>query len=204
MRRRRLLAILGSGVALAAGGGGLAWSLRLERWAAPRILDDVQALPRRQWAIVLGATVRDDGTPSAVLGDRLEVARRLLAAGRVEQLLLSGNDHTEPHGEVAVMTRALVAAGIDPSVLVGDPDGVRTLATMRNARDRFGIAVAAICTQRFHLPRALWLAQAVGIDAIGVAADLQPYSHATRDGLREHAARVRAWIDVAVLGRAGG
>lgn len=200
MRRRTVL--LGSaGLGLGAAIGSFGFSWWLERWAAAQIEDDVQAVPRQPWAIVLGATVRDDGTPSVVLADRLDVAAALLRAGRVERVLLSGNDGTTPHGEVAVMRAYLVAAGVPHAQLADDPAGLRTLDTLRNARDHFGIAVAAICTQRFHLPRALWLARAVGIDAIGVAADRHAYAHATKDGIREHFARTRAWLDVAVLRR---
>ncbi len=200
--RRRTLLLGGAGLGLGATAASFGFSWWLERWAGSRIEDDIQAVERLPWAIVPGATVRDDGTPSVVLADRLDVAAALVRAGRVERVLVSGNDGTRPHGEVAVMREHLLAAGVPRAQLAEDPVGLRTLDTLRNARDRLGIAVAAICTQRFHLPRALWLADAVGIDATGVAADRNAYAHATKDAIREHFARTRAWLDVAVLRRA--
>lgn len=201
MRRRRLLALLGASVGVL-GGVGLVWSWRLRQAAARRTWARIEEIPHAPWAIVPGARVREDGRPSTVLEDRLAGALALLDAGAVERVLVSGNNRTTPHGEVDVMVAWMAGAGVVAPVLARDDHGDRTVDTMRNASREHGIARAIVCTQAFHLPRSLYLADAAGIDAHGLATDPRAYANATRDALREQLASMRALFDVELLGRA--
>lgn len=138
-------------------------------------------------AIVPGAYVFPDGTPSDMLADRLAAALELVRAGRVSSVIASGGPQ-----EVAGMQAWLEQRGV---TVIADPAGLRTWATMLGAA-RLGVKRAVICTQRFHLPRALYLARAAGIDAVGLVADARRYRGAGYNRSREACARLRALLDV--------
>lgn len=148
--------------------------------------------------IVLGAGVATDGTPSQVLGDRLETALALFREGRAPRILLTG-DHASPdYDEVAAMRRWLEARGVPRDALVLDGAGVDTFSSIARARTVYGAERAIVVTQAFHLPRAVWLARAMGIDAEGVTADKRTYRGALWFQLREVISRTKAWLDVGV------
>ncbi|MBL9101777.1 MAG: YdcF family protein [Myxococcales bacterium] len=154
----------------------------------------VLEVPPRAWAIVPGAFVFKDGTPSDVLADRLTAALELVRAGRAAQVLVSGGPD-----EVVGMQRWLEERGV--AAVRADPEGLRTWATMQRAAEVFEIREAVVCTQRFHLPRSLYLARAAGISAIGLVADRGAYDGALYNASRERLARMRAWLDVAWASR---
>lgn len=147
-------------------------------------------------AIVLGARVWPSGRPSLMLKDRLETALELYRNGRVEKLLVSGDDSLPSQCEVTVMAQWLVDRGIPADRIIRDPSGKRTFLTMLNARHA-GVRQALIVTQRFHLPRALWLAKSQGIEAAGIPADRHPYPRRLyiRVWAREIGARVVAFFE---------
>lgn len=133
--------------------------------ATSRWIHGVPDAPTAELAIVLGAGVRADGTPSPVLAARVEAGVELLRRGAVQRLLMSGAD-----GEPQAMRRHAVALGAPPDAILIDAGGTRTFETCRRARARFGVSRALVVTQAFHLPRALFLCSSLGIDASGVVA----------------------------------
>lgn len=135
---------------------------------------------RGEAALVLGSPVRRGLTP--ILADRVATAARLFHQGQVARLVLTGSTSAETGDEVAAMACAALAAGVPAAALDRDPLGRHTFESIENARARPGPLV--VVTQRFHLPRALYLCERLGIDAVGVAADLRVYS-----GLREYQRR---------------
>jgi SanA protein len=139
-------------------------------------------------AIVPGAYVFPDGTPSDMLADRLAAALALVRAGTVLRVIASGGPQ-----EVAGMVAWLEQRGV--ADVVADPAGVRTWETMRGAA-QLGVQRVVICTQRFHLPRALYLGRAAGLDAVGLVADARGYRGASHNASREACARMRALLDV--------
>lgn len=153
--------------------------------------------------IVLGAGVGPDGV-SSVLADRLETALSLFRDGRGKRVLLTGDGGSRYYDEVSAMKKYLVARGVPEDALVLDPAGTDTFNSMARARGVFGVERGIVVTQAFHLPRALWLARAMGIDADGVAADKRTYRGAIWFSLRECVSRPKAWIDVGVRRRARG
>jgi len=161
----------------------------IERASAGCLFEQVEDVPRRAWVIVPGAFVFKDGTPSDVLADRLAAALLLVRAGCVGRVLVSGGPD-----EVVGMHRWLVDRGVID--VVEDAGGLRTWATMMRAAADFKIGEAVVCTQRFHLPRSLYLARAAGIDAVGLVADLRAYHGSLYNNSRERLARMRAWLDV--------
>ena len=161
-----------------------------------------QVLIKRQAAIVLGAGVSPDGSPSPVLEARLEAARALYEQGSVERVLVSGDHAKKGYNEVAVMFTWLLEHGVEDKDLFVDHAGLRTLDSMYRARHLFGIEEAYVCTQRFHLDRAIFLGEAYGIDTIGVSAEFpgQAPLH-FKANARELVARAVAVADVYLLGR---
>jgi SanA protein len=153
------------------------------------VYDAVADVPQHAYAIVPGALVRDDGTPSVALVDRLEGARALFAAGRIAAIFVSGD--TRSFDEDGVMQRWLVDHGVPAARIRRDGTGYRTRDTMENAKS-VGITDAVICTQAFHLPRSLAWAQHVGIDAVGLIVD----RHVVRGRLREIFARTLAMFEI--------
>lgn len=161
----------------------------------------LDTVPEREVALVLGAKIWGD-QPSHMLEDRLAAALALYQSGRCEKLILSGAHHREDYDEVGVMRRWLEARGVSPDDIYLDHAGLRTLDSMVRAKQVFGVDELIVVSQDFHVPRAVYLAGSVGLDAIAVAAPARydyPALLVRRNALRERVASTRAWLDVHVL-----
>lgn len=191
--RRWLAGALGAAVAL--GGAALATNGWITSYARPYLFQQTADAPRREVAIVLGARVYGDGTPSPVLEDRLATALDLYRDEKVAKILVSGEHLSRDYDEVGAMWRWLEERGADARDVFLDHAGLRTLDTMERARLVFGVRSATVCTQRFHLARAVFLARRAGMDAVGVVADRRIYQRARRDRLREYFARSVSFFD---------
>ena len=157
----------------------------------------VAEVPPATVAIVPGALVEPDGDMSAMLADRVRQAAALWHAGTVEKILVSGDHGRWAYDEPGTMRRALVADGVSPRDVFEDHAGFETWATMVRARSIFGVRDAVVVTQGFHMPRALYLADAAGIDATGLTADLHEWGFQGRkSAVREVLSRVKALVDV--------
>ena len=165
-----------------------------------RLFQAVPDVPKRYVAIVLGAGVVD-GAPSDVLADRLATALALYKAGRIERFLVTGDHGLPDYDEVAAMQRYLLDAGVPATAIFLDHAGFRTLDSMVRAKEVFQVEGAVVVTQAFHLARAVYLARAQGIDAVGIAADRRTYVFSGWYALRERLARVQAMLDAKGLGR---
>jgi vancomycin permeability regulator SanA len=172
----------------------MAVNLLIVHDASPYIVRDPGAAPSAPVAILLGAGIQSDGTPSPMLADRLDTALLLYREGKATSLLLSG-DGRSGDNEVAAMRSYLTARGVPETDLLIDPKGFTTNDSMVRAKDIFHITSALIPTQRFHLSRAVYLARSQGISATGVPADIQHYS-TIEPTVREWAARVKAFFIV--------
>ncbi|WP_437681127.1 SanA/YdcF family protein [Sorangium sp. So ce131] len=182
-----LLLVLAGGAAL---GGARLWVGR-----SAEIYRDAGAVPPREVAIVPGALVWPDGTPSPVLADRLAAALELHRAGKVRRILVSGDHGRVDYDEPNAMRAWLVRRGVPSGDVFMDHAGLRTLDTMQRAARVFGVRDAVVCTQAFHLPRALYLARAAGFPAVGYAADRRVYANAERDAQRELLATALTLLD---------
>lgn len=160
--------------------------------------DDVGDVPHAQVAIVLGALVQPDGQMSTMLADRVHQAAALWRRGKVDRILVSGDHHHWAYDEPDTMRDALEGEGVPARVIFTDHAGFDTWATMVRARKVFGVRSAVVVTQGFHMPRALYLAHAAGLDATGLTADLHGYGKQGEiSDVREALARVKAVADVA-------
>ncbi len=142
--------------------------------------------------LVLGAGVREDGTASPMLSDRVSVACDLYTAGDTAgvPLLMSG-DHTGDYNEVAVMKTLAIEAGVPSEDIFLDHEGYSTYESLRRAKEVFGAKKVVIVSQGYHLYRALFIARELGLEAIGCPADLRDYYLQTRYELREKLARFK-------------
>jgi SanA protein len=162
--------------------------------ARGHVVDNPAKAPTVQTAIVLGAQVEDDGSLSPMLQDRMDMAVRLYKMGKVKQLLVSGANTPQAYMQVDVMRAYAIKKGVPARAVISDNAGFTTYATMQRARDVFHVGPSLIVTQRFHSARAVYLAQAFGIQATCVTSDLTHYPLGTRikSSVREYLARVKA------------
>ncbi|MBK9924207.1 MAG: YdcF family protein [Anaerolineales bacterium] len=131
-------------------------------------VDDV---PTKRVAIVFGAEVKKDGTPSVVLRDRIETAVVLYKSGKVEKLLMSGDNRFVDYNEPEAMRQYAVSLGIPDEAIVLDYAGRRTYDTCYRAKEIFQVDSAILVTQGFHLSRSLFLCNSFGVESVGVGAD---------------------------------
>lgn len=171
-------------------------NLVITRSAASHIVATPEEAPVATAAIVLGARVFPDGTPSPMLADRLDTGIKLYKLGKVQKLLLSGDHGQTTYDEVNTMLRYVLARGVPDQDVFTDHAGFDTYDTMYRARDVFKVKSALIVTQKFHLSRAVYAARKLGLEATGVVSDIQSYPSEWRFHLREWAARVKAFMQL--------
>jgi SanA protein len=166
-------------------------------YARPRLYS-IETSPVRPVAIVFGAGLRRDGTPTLVLRDRVETAVELYKSGKVSKLLMSGDNRFEYYNEPGAMREYAIQLGVPEEDIVQDFAGRRTYDTCYRAGAIFGVKEAVLVTQLFHLPRALYLCNKLGVEAVGVEADRANYRKLARFvwNIRELPATLTAWVEI--------
>lgn len=182
-------------LALIAGIGPWLWTQVL---AAKRSYT-VDAAPVRDVALVLGAGLNPDGTPSRYLAGRLDEAYQLYQDHKVKVILVSGDNRTENYSEPEAMRSYLKKRGIPARDVVADYAGLNTYDSCYRARNIFGVNSVTVVTQQYHLPRAISACRMAGIkDAIGVGNEQPHNSRTWRQGwLRELPADIKLLWDTA-------
>lgn len=160
------------------------------------IMSSIDTAPHAEVAIILGAGVSLNGTPSSVLEDRVLTAIDLYKQGKVSKILMSGSNPTITNNEVNPIRKILIAEGIPAEDIFLDHAGFDTYSTMYRAKEVFKISSAIIVTQEFHLSRAVYTARGLGINAYGLAADRGQYS--IKNYLRELLSRPNAFINLLI------
>lgn len=153
---------------------------------------------KAQAAMVLGASVKADGTPSDALRDRLLVGLALYQDRAVDKILITGDDGAFRRDEIQVMKKFLLDNQVPEADILVDGQGYRTYESCKNAVKKFGLQSAVIVTQRFHMARALYLCENLGLKSQGVTSDLQKYQRGFYFWLRDLAASLKAWWDIHV------
>jgi vancomycin permeability regulator SanA len=156
------------------------------------------AVPPAPVALVLGAGLNRDGTPGVVLQDRVRMAVELYETGKVKKILMSGDNSTDYYDEPTAMGDFAIALGVPAEDIVLDYAGRRTYDSCYRAGAIFGVEKVIVVTQYYHLHRALFLCDALGLDAAGVAADesVYPRSRYTAWRVREVLASIKACWDI--------
>jgi vancomycin permeability regulator SanA len=197
-RRWLRRAVVAGGIAAVLGllsvAGGEIWV----RTAAHGHVYSEADVPSAPVALVLGAEVYADGSPSPFLAARLDIAKRLLDAGKVKAVLLSGDNRRWKYDEPADMEVYLIARGVPASQIVLDYAGFDTYDSCSRAHRIFGVNQAIVVTQSFHIDRAVALCRTLGVNATGIGdSTVKIYTGPwRRDVIRERGANVKAVLDV--------
>ena len=171
-RRKILLTILGLGLSLVFFFSLWPWLVNKYYHRFIYLPDEI---PAERVAIVFGARVHSDGRLSAMLQDRVEIAVQLYESGRVQKLLLSGDNRFADYDEPGRMMAYAIRRGVPAEDIQPDYAGRRTYDTCYRAKAIFQLDSAVLVSQEFHLPRALFTCRNLGIEAVGVPADLRRY-----------------------------
>ncbi|NOT62852.1 MAG: DUF218 domain-containing protein [Acidobacteria bacterium] len=174
------------------------------RWlaqrAASRVFTTVEAAPARNVAVVLGTAAKTyGGYANPFFQHRIEAAAALYHAGKIRHLILSGDNHIKAYDEPSDMRAALLERAVPESAMTLDYAGFRTLDSLARAQAVFGQTQIIVISDGFHLPRALFLAEAFKLDAVGFASRPVAEVYARKTVWREYFARVKAVLDVYAL-----
>ncbi len=185
------------GLSIGMGSFVLLWPWLVDRYYQ-RLVYSQQDVPAERVAIVFGARVYSDGRLSAMLQDRVETAVQLYQAGKVQKILMSGDNRFEDYDEPGRMMEYAINLGVPAEYIQPDYAGRRTYDTCYRAKAIFQLHSAVLVTQDFDLPRALFTCRNLGVEAVGVSANLRDYHPVSiRWSIsREFLATIRALVDV--------
>ncbi len=169
-------------------------------WASRgRIHSDVANLKPTKVGLVFGTTDRISGRENLYFRYRIDAAEKVWRAGKIDTLIVSGDNRSRFYNEPEKMKHALVARGIPADRIVCDYAGLRTLDSVVRAKEIFGADSVLFISQRFQNERAIYLAKAHGMDAHGFNARDVESQAGFKTRLREVGARVKMWLDVNFL-----
>lgn len=172
------------------------WLLQANR---ARIFSTLTVVPARSVSVVLGTAPLVGRWKNPFFEGRMDAAAQLWHAGKVRHLLVSGDNSRHDYDEPTAMRDALIARGVPARAITLDYAGFRTLDSLGRAREIFGLRELIIVTDDWHQPRALFLAHAAGLDALGVSSADVPWNMSAKTRIREWLSRVKAVADVCVL-----
>ena len=164
--------------------------------ASERILSQEEAskLANVDCIVILGCLVKADGTPSDMLEDRLKTGIYLYEAGVSPKILMSGDHGQREYNEVGTMKAFAIAAGVPSEDVFMDHAGFSTYESIYRAKEIFGAKKIVIVTQEYHLTRAIYIAEALGLEAYGVPADIRTYRNQIVRDVRELLARAKDFV----------
>ena len=165
-----------------------------------RIYTEVDKVTKYPVAIVFGAGLKPDGTPNDMLKDRLDTAVELYSQGKIEKFLLSGDNSLEEYNEPQAMYEYLTEKKLIPKEdVVRDYAGLRTYDTCIRAKEIWGIKEAILISQGYHLSRAIYTCNTLGVKSAGYSATKYPYVGERYYKLREVIALHKAVIDLFIF-----
>jgi SanA protein len=165
-----------------------------------RLFASVADLPPTEVGLVFGTTDRVSGRENLYFRYRIDAAVRVWKSGKIKTLIVSGDNRSQYYNEPEKMRQALVERGIPSKRIVSDYAGLRTLDSVVRAKEIFGAHSILFISQRFQNERAIYLAEANGIDAYGFnAQDVDTQAGGLKTKIREVGARVKMWLDVNFL-----
>ena len=180
-------------------GGGLVLGVNahVRQTTAGRIITQEEAaeLTDVDCVLVLGCGIREDGTPSHMLEDRLKQGVALYDLQASPKLLMSGDHGRVEYNEVGTMKEYAMEAGVPSEDVFMDHAGFSTYESLYRAKEIFGVKKLIIVTQEYHLYRALYIAERLGLEAWGVASDYRTYWGQTTREIREILARAKDFVN---------
>ena len=166
------------------------------------IFQVVSKTPTKKVALLLGTsryTAR--GTTNLFFKHRINAAAELYKQGKIKHIIVSGDNSLHSYNEPREMQKALIVLGIPDSAITLDYAGFRTLDSVIRCKEVFGQTEITIISQRFHVERALFIAQKYKIDAIGYAAQDPPEKYSVKTHFREYFAKTKAVIDLYIINK---
>ena len=180
-------------IMILAGGCVMGINTHVQNSAKNKILTEEQAMRLEDvdYILILGCKVRNDGSPSHMLNDRLSTGMKLYSMDGDTKLLMSGDDREVSNHEVKTMQQYALNEGAVPSDVILDAEGFSTYESVVRAKELFGAEKILIVTQEYHLYRAIYTAEALGLEAYGLPADERTYVGQIQREIREVLARVK-------------
>lgn len=177
-------------------------NISVDRNAEGRTFSNINDVPTMQTALLLGTNpkTRDDKRPSSFYLARINATAELYKHGKFRQLIISG-DKREGYDEPQTMRHDLIERGVPDSIIMMDGQGYRTLMSLRNSKQYFGVHDMIIISQKWHNERSIFLADKMNIKAVGYNADDVRHPRAIWTHIRELLARVKLFIDLYVTHR---
>lgn len=170
---------------------------RIGNNAHGRSFTSVEDVPHTPVALVLGTSAElGSGTPNAYFVNRVHAAAELYHAGKVDHLLLTGDNGTWGYNEPMDMRRSLMALGVDSTAMTLDFAGFDTYDSVIRAKKVFGQDRMVIVSQRFHNERALFIVEHAGMEAVGFDASDDGVVRTAWSWVRERGARLKMWKDI--------
>lgn len=174
-------------------------NVRIQAVGRSRTYDSVRDIPHRHAALLLGTTPKtQSGNTNKYFTYRIDACAALYKAGKVDCIIVSGDNHRRNYNEPEAMRKALLAKGIPDSALFLDYAGFRTLDSVVRAKEIFGQSSFTIVSQRFHNERAIFIAKKKGLDAIGFNARDAGRRYGFKTRVREVFARCKVFLDLLV------
>lgn len=165
-----------------------------------KLFTEVADLPAVDVGLVFGTSARVSGRENLYFRYRIDAAEKVWKSGKIRTLIVSGDNRSQYYNEPEKMRQALVQRGIPSDRIVSDYAGLRTLDSVVRAKEIFGADRILFISQRFQNERAIYLANANGIEAFGFdAQDVDAQAGGLKTKIREVGARVKMWLDVHFL-----
>ena len=172
----------------------------VENTAKKRLYSETSTIPHNKVGLVLGtAPTTPWGTHNYYFDYRIDAATELFKAGKINYILVSGDNHSTDYDEPSCMRDSLIVRGVPVEKIILDYAGFRTLDSIVRAKEIFGQDSITVISQQFHNERALYLAKQYGIEAIGYnAKDVTYWKKKLKIHGREYLARVKMFIDLSI------
>ncbi len=159
------------------------------------IYDAINKVPKTEVAIIFGAGINGD-QPSKYLKDRLDAGILLYKFKKINKILLSGDNGNDQHDELTVMKKYCFVHGVDTTKIYIDYAGFDSYSTMYRAKNIFKIDRAILVSQKYHLNRAVFLGNKLGVKSIGFSANVGEYKGYKYVCFREYFSTFKSVIDV--------
>lgn len=159
-------------------------------------LESIDKMNPTKVAIVFGAGINNQGKPSPILSERVYGAYLLYKEGKVEKIIMSGDNSYLDYNEPDAMVKYAIELGVDKEDLQPDYAGRRTFDTCIRAKEIFGVESAILVTQDFHLPRAMFTCNSVGVNVTGLAPDSLTLVNEKYYRFRDIIALAMAYVDI--------
>ena len=176
------------------------WADHQAKQAASYVYIRIEEVPAHEYGLLLGtARVVRGGFLNEYFYRRIRAAVQLYKAGKVRKIIVSGDNRRKEYNEPQDMKEALMAGGVPEEAILMDFAGFRTLDSVVRARNVFGVTTFTVISQKFHCERAVYLARAKHLDAVGFAAEEVPARFRFKNAFREPLARAKAFLDLHLL-----